>query len=226
MTDPGGGVTVADTVRWLHDEGLVRLAGVAGRRSGPVAAYTIDVSTGAVSVHPATGAGVGSDVETIDADDLPYPAGSASRLLIVGITTSQAVLVLNLAATLAFSINADRPETVARAWVTQLLLNEEITLTTNSAAVAIAASPRCRHSFIPGGGATMINVDDKQPPITTISFNSATDGPDQLDVAVDGTAELYLGTRFWQLAQIMTIDDAAWGGLLAQFDERHSEGTR
>ena len=217
MTEPGA-VTVADTVRWLHEEGLVRLAGVAERMPNPVAAYTVDVATGTVVAHPATGVGVGSDVVTLGADDLPYPVGSAKRLVIVGVTTAEALLVVDLATALTIAINADRPEAAARAWAVQLLLNSEVTLTTNSADVAIANSPRCRQSFIPGGSATIMNIDDAHPPITTVTLNPSTEGPDHLDVAPDGTAEMYLGARFWQLRHIMSIDDAAWNALVARLD--------
>jgi hypothetical protein len=194
----------------LHREGLVRLAGVADRSPDLLAAYAIDVATGTVNAHPVTGVGVGSDVVALAADDLPYPAGSPKRLVIIGVTTAEAVLVVDLAATLTISINADRPEQAARSWVLQLLLNPEVTLTTNGDDVAVTASPRCRHSFIPGGGATIINVDDQFPPATTVTLNPTADGPDHLDIAPDGTGEMYLGARFWQLSQVMTIGDAAW----------------
>ncbi|WP_327113567.1 hypothetical protein OHB12_31920 [Nocardia sp. NBC_01730] len=213
MTEPAPEVTVADTVRWLHDEGLVRLAGVAGRTSETLVAYTIDVGTGTVSAHPATGAGVGADVVSLAADDLPYPVGTAKRLVIVGVTAADTVLVIDLAATLAIAINADHPEQAARSWVMQLLLNPEVTITTNSSDVAIGSSARLRQSFIPGGGATLVNIDDTRPPVTAVTLNATTDGPDYLDVAADGTGEMYLGARFWQLRQVMRIEDAAWSAL-------------
>ncbi|WP_174550158.1 hypothetical protein [Nocardia arthritidis] len=218
MTEPAPDVTVADTVRWLHDEGLVRLAGVAEGISETIVAYTIDVATGTVSAHPATGGGVGADVVSLAADDLPYPVGTARRLVIAGVTTTDAVLVVDLAATLTIAINADHPEQTARSWVLQLLLNPEITITTNSADVAIGSSARLRQSFIPGGGATLVNVDDTRPPVTAVTLNPATEGPDHLDVAPDGTGELYLGARFWQLRQIMRIEDAAWSVLAARLE--------
>lgn len=217
MTEPGA-VTVADTVRWLHEEGLVRLAGVAERMPNPVAAYTVDVATGTVVAHPATGVGVGSDVVTLGADDLPYPVGTAKRLVIVGVTTTEALLVVDLATALTIAINADRPEAAARAWAVQLLLNSEVSVTTNSADVAIANSPRCRQSFIPGGSATIMNIDDARPPITTVTLNPSNEGPDHLDIAPDGTAEMYLGARFWQLRQIMSIEDAAWNALATRLE--------
>ncbi|MFF3569890.1 hypothetical protein [Nocardia jiangxiensis] len=215
MTEPGS-VTVADTVRWLHEEGLVRLAGVADHRTGPIAAYTVEVATGLVAAHPATGAGRGSDVTTLAADDLPVPVGTSKRLVIAGVTTTEAVLVVDLSSSLTISINGDRPETVARSWAMQLLLNPEVTLTTNSATVALKAGPRFRQSFIPGSGATIIQVDDKNPPITTVTLNAATDGPDHLDISPARSGEMYLGARFWQLRQVMTIDDDAWAALQEQ----------
>ncbi|MFF0457861.1 hypothetical protein [Nocardia africana] len=215
MTEPAS-VTVADTVRWLHEEGLVRLAGVGERSLHPIAAFTIDVATGMVGAHPASGAG--SDVSTFAADDLPHPVGSPKRLVIVGVTTSEAMLVVDLAAALTISINADQPEAAARSWVLQLLLNPEITISTNSAEVAIGNSPRCRRSFIPGGGATIINIDDMNPPLTTVTLNGA-EGPDHLDVEADGTGEMYLGSRFWSLRQVMTVGDAAWGALIDRMSE-------
>ncbi|OXR41186.1 hypothetical protein [Nocardia cerradoensis] len=215
MTDPGG-VTVADTVRWLHGEGLVRLAGLAERTPDLLAAYTIDVATGTVNAYPVTGAGAGSAAMTFAADDLPDPVGTARRLVVVGVTSSQAVLVVDLAASLAISITSARPEPAARSWVLQLLLNPEVTITTNSAELTPASDPRCRTSFIPGSSATIVNVDDMQPPLTTITLNPATDGPDHLDVGPDGTGEMYLGTRFWQLHQVMTVGDEAWSAISAR----------
>ncbi|MQY23640.1 hypothetical protein [Nocardia macrotermitis] len=212
MTEPDP-VTVADTVRWLHEEGLVRLAGVADHRSGPIAAYTVEVATGTICAHPATGTGAGSDVLTLAAEELPYPVGTPKRLVIVGVTTAETVLIVDLAATLAISINGERPETAARSWAMQLLLNPEISLTTNSATVVIKAGPRYRQSFIPGSAGTIIQVDDRNPPVTTITLDAAIEGPDRLDIAPGGTGEMYLGARFWQLGQIMTIDDAAWAVL-------------
>ncbi|MEU7768991.1 hypothetical protein AB0B25_28370 [Nocardia sp. NPDC049190] len=218
MTEPAPDVTIADTVRWLHDEGLVRLAGVAGRTTETLVAYTVDVATGTVSAHPATGAGIGADVVSLAADDLPYPVGTAKRLVVVGVTNADMVLVVDLAATLAITINADHPEQAARSWVLQLLLNPEITVTTNSSDVAVGSSARLRQSFIPGGGATLVNIDDTRPPVTAVTLNATTDGPDHLDVNADGTGEMYLGARFWQLRQVMRIEDAAWSALAARLD--------
>lgn len=206
-------VTAADAVRWLHEEGLIRLASVGGRIPDPIVVYTIDIGTGTVSAHPATGVGLGSDVVTLSADDLPGPIGTPKRLVVAGITTADAVLVVDLAVADRMSINGESPETAARAWVMQLLLNPEITITTNSADLAIAESPRCRHGFIPGAGATIVTIDDKRPPVTTVTMNSSNDGPDHLDIAIDGAGELYLGARFWQLRQIMRVEDDAWEAL-------------
>ncbi|WP_067903763.1 hypothetical protein [Nocardia vaccinii] len=208
MTEPDA-VTVADTVRWLHEEGLMRLASVADRIPNPVCAYTVDVATGTVTVFPATGAGLGADVVTLAADDLPAPNGPPKRLVIVGVTTSETVLIVDLAASRDISIDADRPEAAARSWVLQLLLNPEITLTTNSAEVTIADSPRLRHSFIPGGR-RLINVDDRHPPVTVITLNSAAEGTDHLEVDPDDSGEMYLGARRWPLRQVLTMDDSAW----------------
>ena len=208
MTEPSE-VTVADTVRWLHEEGLMRLAGVADRVPNPVCAYTVDVATGTVTVFPATGAGLGADVVTLAADDLPSPTGSAKRLVIVGVTTSDAVLIVDLGASRDMSIEADRPESPARSWVLQLMLNPQITLTTNSVEVTIADSPRLRHSFIPGGR-MIIKVDDRRPPVTVITFNSPVEGTDHLELAPDGSGEMYLGARRWPLRQVITVSDRVW----------------
>lgn len=219
----GSAVTVADTLRWLYDEGLRRLAGVAARQPNPIAAYTVAVTNGMVTAHPATGAGAGSDAVTLSAEDLPHPADSARRLVVVGITTTDAVLIIDLETTQGMAINADRPECVARSWAMQLMLNPEITLTTNSAATAIGGSDRYRHTFIPGGGATIINIDDTRPPITSVTLNPAIEGTDHLDVQPDGSGECYLGTRFWRLREVMTIDDTTWSALSATLDPRMAE---
>ncbi|MEV6427508.1 hypothetical protein [Nocardia sp. NPDC051463] len=213
MTTAVPEVTIADTVRWLHEEGLVRLAGVAEQASGIIAAYTVEVATGTVVAHPVTGSGGGSDVMTVAADDLPHPVGTPRRLVIVGVTTSEALLVVDLAATLAISINADYPEEAARSWVLQLMLNSEINVTTNCADVVIGSSPRLRQSFIPGGGAQIVNVDDGRPPVTAVTLNAATEGPDHLDIEADGTGEMYLGARFWALRHVLRIEDEAWSAL-------------
>ncbi|MBF6132029.1 hypothetical protein IU501_03320 [Nocardia otitidiscaviarum] len=210
-------------MRWLYEEGLQRLAGVGARQSNPIAAYTVAVATGTVTVHPATGAEGGSDAITLSAEDLPHPADSSRRLVVVGITSAEAALIVDLESTLGMAINADRPECVARSWAMQLMLNPEITLTTNSAATAIGGSERYRHTFIPGGGATLINIDDARPPITTVTLNPTTESPDHLDVEADGSGECYLGTRFWRLRKVMTIDDTTWSALSATLDPRMAE---
>ncbi|WP_306360052.1 hypothetical protein [Nocardia sp. CC227C] len=223
MTEVGGTVTVTETLRWLYEEGLQRLAGVGARQSNPIAAYTVSVATGTVTVHPATGGGGGSDAITLSAEDLPHPADSSRRLVVVGITSAEAALVVDLETTLGMAINADRPECAARSWAMQLMLNPEITLTTNSAATAIGGSDRYRHTFIPGGGATLINIDDARPPITTVTLNPTAESPDRLDVEADGSGECYLGTRFWRLRKVMTIDDTTWSALSATLDPRLAE---
>jgi hypothetical protein len=100
----------------------------------------------------------------------------------------------------------------------QLLLNPDITVTTNSADVAIGSSPRCRKSFIPGGGGSIVSVDDGNPPVTTVSMNSDVEGSDYLDLLGDGTGEMYLGARVWPLRLVMTIGDAAWSALSETLD--------
>ncbi|MFC9439577.1 hypothetical protein [Nocardia sp. NPDC057030] len=193
------------------------MAAVAGRAPQPFAAYTIDVANGAVNAHPAT-ASTGSDVMTLAADDLPYPIGSPKRLVVIGVTTNEAVLVVDLGEIRAIAVNADRPDIVARAWVLQLLLNSEISLTTNCAGLSVSGSRRIRQSFMPGVATELVNVDDKRPPITTVSLNPPTDGPDHLEVDQDGTGELYLGARFWSLRQVMTVSDAVWKSLVEQLE--------
>ncbi|GAA5104481.1 hypothetical protein [Nocardia iowensis] len=219
-----GEVTVADTVRWLHEEGLIRLAGVGARMSDPIAAYAVDVATGTVVVHPVAGVGLGSDVLTLAADDLPFPTGTSKRLVIVGVTTADAVLVVDLAASTDIAINADAPEEAARSWAMQLLMNPDITLTTNSADIAIGPNTRCGHRFLPGTDTVVINVDDRRPPITTVTLNATTDGPDHLDVYPDGSGELYLGARFWELRRVMCIDDVAWSSLTETLLQPDSAG--
>ncbi|WP_280442705.1 hypothetical protein [Nocardia brasiliensis] len=224
MTDSGG-VTVADTVRWLHDEGMLRLAGVGARALNPLIAYAVDVATGTVSAHPDTGGEIGADVATLAADDLPFPVGTSKRLTIVGVTTTESVLVVDLGEVRRIAINGDRPETAARAWAMQLLLNPEISLTTNSADLVIADSPRCKQTFIPGSGSTVLNIDDRHPPVTTVCLNPATDEIDHLDISDNGTGELYLGARFWQLRQIMTIPDDAWTALAGRLQSPQQESS-
>lgn len=214
-TEPA--VTVADTVQWLHDEGLARLAVVGTTAPSPIVAFTVEVATGTVTAFPASVTGPGTDVLSLAADDLPPPAGTAKRLVVVGLTATESVLVLDLAALPTLGIQADRPETTARAWVAQLLLDPEVTITTNSADLAVPAGNRCRFTFIPGGG-TLLMVDDKRPPLTTITLGPGVDGAEQLDVAEDGSAELYLGNRFWQLRHVLGIGDLTWAALTAQLE--------
>lgn len=213
-----GEVTVADAIRWLHEEGLGRLSAMGATAVSPAVAYTVQVSTGAVAMFPATNGGIGGDSTILSADDLPPPAEGPGRLVVVGVTTTEAVLVVDLAGSLMISINGDRPELAARSWATQLLLNPEINLTTNSSDIAIGSSPRCRKSFIPGGGGSIISVDDGKPPVTTVSLNATMEVPDYLDIAPDGVGEMYLGPRFWQLSHIMTIADRPWASLVAALD--------
>ncbi|MFE3081483.1 hypothetical protein [Nocardia tengchongensis] len=208
-------VTVADTVHWLHDEGLARLAAVGGAAASPLAAYTVEIATGTVTAFPAAVTGPGTDVLTLPADDLPNPAGTPGRLVVVGVTATESVLVLDLAALPELNINAEHPEHTARAWLVQLLLTPGITITTNSVELEVPGSDRCRFTFIPGGD-TLLTVDDRQPPATTITLNAATEGTGQLDVAPDGAAELYLGTRFWQLQNALSLNDGTWTALIAQ----------
>ncbi|WP_040789432.1 hypothetical protein [Nocardia paucivorans] len=210
-------VTAADAVRWLHEEGLSRLTALGSTSLSPPVAYTVQVATGAITMYPATNGGIGSDSTTLAADDLPPPADGPGRLVVVGITATEALLVVDLAGSLVIAVNGDRPELAARSWAMQLLLNPEVTLTTNSADIAIGSSPRCKKSFIPGGGGSIISVDDGKPPVTTISMNATTDGPDHLDIAPGGIGEMYLGPRFWQLDHIMTIGDGAWSTLAETF---------
>ncbi|WP_280233640.1 hypothetical protein [Nocardia cyriacigeorgica] len=211
-------VSAGEAVRWLHDEGLSRLAGTAGHAAGPFGAFTVEVSTGTVTAHPVASTGAGSQVLTMSADELPPPGQPAHRLVVVGITTAQAILVVDLSAYLAIAISADDPVGAARSWVMQLLLDPEITVTTNSPAVAIGDSPRCRRGFFPGGGAPIIHIDDQRPPVTTVTLDAAGESADRLEMALDGTGEMYLGTRCWPLSLVMTIDETTWSALAASLD--------
>ncbi|MQY28221.1 hypothetical protein [Nocardia aurantia] len=215
MTAPSE-VTVADTIRWLHDEGLVRLTGVGERSSAPVAAYTVAVATGEVSAYPS--GGIGAEVQSFPADDLPYPNGTPRRLVVVGVTAQETVLVVDLSVAYTLAINAPRPEPVARAWLMQLLLNPDNTVSTNSGGLAVSAGERCRQTFIPGGSATLFTVDDRKPPATTVTLNPTTEGPDHLEVDSDGSGELYIGSRFWQLRLVLTVDDGGWALLTEQLE--------
>lgn len=207
-------VSVGDAIGWLHEEGLARLCALS-EASAPAAAFTVDVATGMVTAFPVTGA----DSVARAADDLPPAADNPGRLVVVGLTSADALLVVDLSGSLMMALNGDRPELAARSWAAQLLLNPEISLTTNSSAVALDGSPRCRKSFIPGGGGDMISVDDGNPPVTTISMNSDMEGSDYLERAPDGSGEMYLGPRYWQLRHVMTIADGPWSALAATLDE-------
>lgn len=211
-------VSAADAIGWLHEEGLTRLAALGSGSPNPAVAFSVDVSTGIVTKFPAANGGIGADSSTVAADDLPAPLDSSNRLVVVGITSSDQILVVDLAGSLVIGINGDRPEAAARSWVMQLLLNPDITVTTNSADVAIGSSPRCRKSFIPGGGGSIVSVDDGNPPVTTVSMNSDVEGSDYLDLLGDGTGEMYLGARVWPLRLVMTIGDAAWSALSETLD--------
>ncbi|TLG12424.1 hypothetical protein FEK35_10945 [Nocardia cyriacigeorgica] len=208
-------VSPGEAIRWLHDEGLSRLAGTATNAAAPFGAFTVDVATGAVTAYPVANTGAGAQLLTLSADELPAPVGSAPRLVVAGITMANAILVIDLAAFLTVAISADNAVAVARSWVMQLLLDPEVTITTNSEEVTVGDSPRCRRGFFPGGGAPIIHVDDKRPPVTTIVLDAADDGTDRIEVAPDGTGEVYLGARFWPLRFVMTIDDTMWSGLVA-----------
>lgn len=208
-------VSPGEAIRWLHDEGLSRLAGTAANAAAPFGAFTVEVATGAVTAYPVANTGAGAQLLTLSADELPPPVDSARRLVVAGITLADAILVIDLAAYLTVAINADDAVAVARSWVMQLLLDPEVTITTNSEAVTVGKSPRCRRGFFPGGGAPIIHVDDKRPPVTTIVLDAADDGTDRIDVGPDGTGEVYLGARFWPLKFVMTIDDTMWSGLVA-----------
>ncbi|WP_328391703.1 hypothetical protein [Nocardia sp. NBC_00416] len=206
-------VSAADAIGWLHEEGLARLATLGTGSPNPAVAFAVDVATGIVTKYPAANGGIGADSSTLAADDLPAPTGGPNRLVIVGVTGSDQVLVVDLAGSLVIGINGDRPELAARSWVSQLLLNPEITVTTNNPNVAIGNSPRCRKSFIPGGGGSIVSVDDGNPPVTTVSMNSDVESSDYLDLIDDGTGEMYLGARVWPLRLVLTIGDAPWSAL-------------
>lgn len=216
--------TVTDIVRWLHQDGLTRLAGVAGRFPQAIAAYTIAVADGTITAHPAVGVGLGSEPITLAADDLPYPAGTPGRLVVVGATSEDDVLVLDLAVAVNFAINSADPEAPARSWAMQLLLNPTIVLTTtNGESLAAGASPRFRYNFIPDGRAASIAIEGGRGPVSTVSLNPETDAPDHLDVDADHTGKLYLGARFWQLRQILSIDETTWSTLSAALDAQSAE---
>ncbi|WP_433574700.1 hypothetical protein [Nocardia brasiliensis] len=210
-------VTADAAMRWLHDEGLARLAGVGGGTAEPLCAFTIELATGMVTGYPSPGPG--KEVLTFAADALPAPVPTAGRLIIVGVTIGESVLVIDLAAVPSIAIVAESPEQTARAWVLQLLLNPQVTVTTNCGAIGSTGLPRCVHTFIPGGGATIVNIDDKRLPVAAVRLNPPEHGPDYLDVAPDGTGELYLGPRYWGLRQPLLVDDEKWSGLAATLEQ-------
>lgn len=222
MTEPAAlddaVVSSGDAVRWLYDEGVSRLAALGTSTANPGAAYTVEVATGMVTMYPATNGGIGADSTTLPADDLPAPTEAPHRLVVVGLTTIDSILVVDLSVSLMVAINAERPEVIARSWATQLLLHPGVNLTTNSSDIAIEATSRCRHSFIPGGGGTILSVDDGNPPVTTVALNATMETSDHLDLADDGTAEMYLGPRFWQLTHVMAIADEPWEKLLTTLE--------
>lgn len=207
-------VTPADTIRWLHDSGLNRLAAFAGDVPEPIAAYAVATGDGTIAAYPA----LAGHVSTTSANGLPPEAETPGRLVVLGIV-GDAVLVVDLAAVLAIAIHADDPMPVLRSWVAQLLLNPAVTVTTNSGAADAVGTPRYRQMFIPGGGLTILTVDDGHPPVTTVTLNPQADRADRLDVTADGGGELRLGSRSWSLRQVMTIDETAWSALAATMNE-------
>lgn len=206
----GHAVTPSDAVRWLHDDGLRRLAGLGNELPDTAAAYTVRVSNGDITSYPVNGGGG----VTLGAEDLPTPAETSGRLIVVGVIASGALLVIDLAAALTISVNGAEPDGVLRAWAAQLLLNHHITLTTNSTGLGIG-SPRFRHVFIPGSAVTILTIDDGYPPVTTVCVNPSDEGHDRLDLTGDNTGRLSFGSRFWLLWRTMSIGTAAWNELLA-----------
>jgi hypothetical protein len=207
-------VTPADTVRWLHDSGLCRLAAFAEAAPELVIAYAVATSDGTIAAYPM----LAGPVSTMRADELPAEASAPGRLVVVGIV-GDTVLVVDLSAVLAIAIHADDPMPVLRSWMAQLLLNPSVTLTTNSAAADAVDTPRYRQMFIPGRGPTILTVDDGRPPVTTVTLNPSADSTDRLDVTANGGGELRLGNRSWSLRQLMTIDKAAWSSLATRISE-------
>lgn len=204
----GGAITVGDTLRWLHEDGLKRLGAFGKQQTGPTSVYTIAVDSGVVGAHESSGQSV-----TVAADDLPAPAVSPGRLVVVGVTEDDETVVADLGTLLQVCIRGERPELAARSWVMQLLLNPDLTLTTNGTTMAIGDSPRYRHRFIPSGGATVITVDDGRSLMTTVQLNPRMAGPDRLECYDDGTAELCVSDQVWSLTHVLTIDDDAWADL-------------
>jgi hypothetical protein len=203
-------VTPAETVRWLHNSGLCRLAAFAAEVPEPIAAYAVATGDGTIAAYPA----MAGHVSTVSASGLPLDAATPGRLVVVGIA-GDVVLVVDLAAVLAIAIHADDPMPVLRSWVAQLLLNPAVTVTTNSAAVDAVTTQRCRRIFIPGSELMILTVDDGHPPVTTLTLNPKDDRADRLDVTADGVGELRLGSRSWSLSHVIAIDEAAWSALAA-----------
>lgn len=207
-------VTAADTIRWLHEDGLRRLAGFGKDTGDRFAAYAVAITDGTISMYLPGG----EEISSTGADELPAPADGVGRLVVAGITAGELVLVLDLAAILNFGIVADDSTRVVRSWVVQLLLNPRITLSTNDSTLDTGISARYRKRFIPGGGATLLTVDDGAPPVTTLTVNPSAPA-DHIEVGDDGSGALHLGTRRWSLRQAMIIDDAAWEALCATVGE-------
>lgn len=202
-------VTAAQTIRWLHDDGLRRLAAFAERSNGACVAYTVACADGAIVGYPA----VGSSVVETSADELPELQDSPGRLVVVGVLIGEMVLVVDFSALVGIGIVADNAPSVVRSWAAQLLLNPDIMLATNDRA-DMGITPRYRYTFIPGGGATRVTVDDGNPPVTTITLNPETMVQDRLEVAARG-GTMCIGARTWRLRHVMAIDEAAWASLAA-----------
>ncbi|MFE6862385.1 hypothetical protein [Nocardia sp. NPDC057668] len=205
-----------DTMRWLHEEGLIRLAAVGDRLHDPISAYTIAIADGTVTAHPASGNGLGANPITMAADDLPPPAGTRKRLLIAGITSNESMLIINLAATHTISIIGENERAVARSWILQLLLDPDCTVTTNNEALTVPTEPRCRLAFIPGAGTAVFTADDRRPPPTTVTLGSTETLPDRLEISTGGSGGMYMSARYWPLRTIHRIRDQSWTALSAK----------
>lgn len=201
-------VTAADTVRWLHDDGLLRLAAYA--ELGDYVAFTVAATDGAIVAYPFDQA----TTHATTAPQLPDPAFTSKRLVVVGVATGNRVVVANLAQTPALGIQADQAESVMRSWSAQLLLNPDVAITSNSDA-DLGYGPRYRKVFIPGGAGTVVSVDDGTRIATTIVLNPAGDPDDRLETTLAGVSRLRLGGHGWTLRQTMAIPDTAWAALRA-----------
>lgn len=206
-------VSVSDVVRWMHGNGFKRLAGVAARLPHPVAAFTVEVATGTVTVFPAATVGPGSEPATLAPKELPDPNTPPGRLVVVGVTEDSSLLAIDLATVAALAINGEKPEDAARSWVLQLLLNPMLALTTNSSLTAIGDSDRYRQRFTPNIDTNLITVDDGRTSITTIGLNPPGDEPNHLDVSRDHSGELFIGARYWRLTHVLNIGDDDWAEL-------------